>query len=117
MSDSAHKKHLFVLYAPDHTDADAPSRRLAVRPKHIEAGKQLYADGVHRLGGAMISPDTYQTDSKKMVGSFLIFEAESIEAVREIVEKDVYWTGNVWDKEKLAIIPFVAAHPFPPASA
>ena len=43
----------------------------------------------------MISPDTYDTPSRKMVGSMMVFEAENIEAVRKIVEQDVYYTGGV----------------------
>lgn len=30
-----------------------------------------------------------------MVGSMMVFEAENIEAVRKIVEQDVYYTGGV----------------------
>lgn len=32
---------------------------------------------------------------KKMIGSTLIFKAESIEEVRKLVEKDVYYTSGV----------------------
>jgi len=38
-----------------------------------------------------------------MNGSVLVFEAESAAAVRAMIEEDVYWTNNVWDKETLDI--------------
>jgi len=47
--------------------------------------------------------------SDKMNGSLLVVEAESAAAVRAIIEKDVYWASNVWDKEKLEIRSIVIA--------
>ena len=47
------------------------------------------------IGGGLLTPETYQTENKKLVGSMLIFEMESLEAVRQLVESDVYWTSNV----------------------
>ena len=43
----------------------------------------------------MIGEESHLTDAPKMEGSLIIYEAESIEAVRKIVETDVYYTGNV----------------------
>lgn len=51
----------------------------------------------------MISPETYQNpDMQKVIsGSLMVYEAESLEAVRELVENDVYYKTNVvslsWD--------------------
>ena len=42
------------------------------------------------LGGPMADP--ISDDSS---GSLLVLEAESLEAVREIVRNDPFWTGNV----------------------
>ncbi|EMD33191.1 hypothetical protein CERSUDRAFT_126342 [Gelatoporia subvermispora B] len=107
-------KFTFLVYAPDYTDAEAPQRRLAVRPKHLEGARQLVAEGVIRVGGAMLSPESIQPGAeKKMVGSTMIYEAESLEAVKKIVEEDPYYVGNVWDKEKLVILPYAAATPLP----
>ncbi|KAI0691508.1 hypothetical protein BC835DRAFT_1360226 [Cytidiella melzeri] len=117
MSEAKPKTHTFLVYAPDYTDSEASSRRLAVRPKHLERAGVMFSEGVSRIGGAMVSPDTYDTPDRKMVGSMMVFEAENIEAVRKIVEEDVYYTGGVWDKEKLVIIPWVSAHPLPAAPA
>lgn len=43
----------------------------------------------------MIGEESHLTDAPKMEGSLIIYEAESIEEVRKIVETDVYYTGNV----------------------
>ena len=109
--------HTFLLWAPDYTDADALNRRLAVRPKHFENARPLTKSGVMstyeyhptpsprrmsgsyltttELGGALIDPPTYNTSERKMIGSMIIYEAESMEAVRKIVEEDIYYTGGV----------------------
>lgn len=46
-------------------------------------------------GGALISPETYKSEQKKMIGSMLVYQAENIEAVKQIVEQDIYYTSNV----------------------
>ncbi len=38
-------KQTFVVWAPDCTDPEAFSRRLAVRPKHLEGIKSLLTQG------------------------------------------------------------------------
>jgi len=35
----------------------------------------------------------------------LIVEADSAEAVKEVVEGDLYWTQGVWNKEAAVILP------------
>jgi len=95
-------KQSFVVWAPDYPDA--LERRLAVRVQHSEGVKRLVAEGVIKLGAPMSDPT-----SDKMNGSLLVVEAESAAAVRAIIEKDVYWASNVWDKEKLEIRSIVIA--------
>lgn len=108
--------HKFIVYAPDKTDEGAFERRLAVRPKHLEVSNKMHEAGTLRkllsaypftsstycscfltgLGGAMLTPESIQLGSeKKMVGSVLIFEAETLEAVRKVVERDIYYTSGV----------------------
>lgn len=45
----------------------------------------------------MLSPESIETPTseKKMVGSVLIMEAESLAAVKKIVEEDIYYTSGV----------------------
>lgn len=49
------------------------------------------------VGGAMLTPESIAspTAEKKMIGSVIIFEADSIETVRKAIESDIYYTGNV----------------------
>jgi len=97
-STSAPAKQTFVIWAPDYTDPDAPSRRLAVREKHSEGVKHLVAEGFTKIAGPLSDPE-----SGTMNGSLIIAEAESVAAVRAVMERDIYWSNNVWDKEKMEI--------------
>jgi uncharacterized protein YciI len=36
----------------------------------------------------------FDTGSGDPSGSLIVIEAESVEAVREIIQNDPYWTGN-----------------------
>jgi len=101
------QKHLFVVWAPDYEGAY--EQRMKVRPDHLVGARQAEADGILRVGGGMLSPESLTGGERKLVGSMLLYEAESIEVVREQVEKDVYYKNPVWDKSKIVILPFVAA--------
>ncbi|KAG8883230.1 hypothetical protein FRB98_003207 [Tulasnella sp. 332] len=88
-------KHNFIVWCPDYDDAEAVSRRFAVRDQHFANATPLVKSGVVTLGGALLSPDSFAGGPTKMVGSLMIFKAETIEEVREKVENDVYYTGKV----------------------
>jgi len=53
------------------------------------------------------------TAERKVVGSTIILEAETIEEAKKLIHGDIYYTSGVWDPEKLVILPFFAATPFP----
>lgn len=48
MSDSKPQTYSFLVYAPDYTDADALSRRLAVREQHLANAKAAIQSGFLR---------------------------------------------------------------------
>ncbi|OCH93472.1 hypothetical protein OBBRIDRAFT_790178 [Obba rivulosa] len=103
----------FVVYAPDLTDTGALQRRLSVRPIHLARAKTLHESGLIKVGGALLTPESTSspTSEKKMVGSMFICEADNLETVKSMIERDVYYQNNVWDKEKIVILPFLqAAH-------
>ncbi|KAI0315627.1 hypothetical protein OF83DRAFT_1061785 [Amylostereum chailletii] len=108
-------KHKFIVYAPDKTEPGTLERRLSIRPTHIDNVKQLNKDGLILTGGAMLTPDSIAPDapSKKFFGSVVIYEATSLEEVRGHVERDVYYTSGVWDPERIIIMPFALALPWP----
>lgn len=47
------------------------------------------------IGGALVSPETYDKPEKKLVGSVMIFEAENLETIRKLIEEDIYYKTNV----------------------
>ncbi|KAI0089636.1 hypothetical protein BDY19DRAFT_889336 [Irpex rosettiformis] len=105
----------FLVVAPDYMDADASKRRNDAKDSHIEHMGKFGKAGILRAGGGMLPADNYDFSSgAKVTGSFMIFEAESIEAVKQIIEEDIFWTQSVWDHEKLQIIPFYSPLPIPP---
>jgi len=106
----------FYVYAPDYTDGDGYSRRLAVREKHLERTTHAIKSGYVKFGGALLSPESLDEagqvkPDRKLTGSTLVVQDKSIQAVREWVEGDPYYINNVWDKEKLVITPIIVAHP------
>ncbi|KAF9186703.1 hypothetical protein BGZ51_009825 [Haplosporangium sp. Z 767] len=101
VSAAANAKKQFIVIARDYQDEEAQNRRMEVRPKHLEGARALKKSGTLQLGGALLSD---HSESGKMIGSIMIFSAESEAEVAEIVEKDQYVTGKVW--EHYQILPF-----------
>ncbi|KAG0362498.1 hypothetical protein BGZ54_008594 [Gamsiella multidivaricata] len=94
-------KKQFILIARDYQDPDAPNRRATVRPKHLVGAKELKKSGMLQLGGALL---TNHSESGQMIGSVMIFNADSEEEVIKAVERDLYVTEKVW--EHYQIMPF-----------
>ncbi|KAI0800364.1 hypothetical protein C8Q74DRAFT_1191709 [Fomes fomentarius] len=107
--------HKFIVYAPDMADEGALQRRLNVRSAHLDKAREQIARGTIKVAGAMLTPDSIASPAaeKKMVGSVFICEADSLEAVRQLVESDVYYESGVWDREKLLILPLALATSLP----
>ncbi|KAG0041427.1 hypothetical protein BGZ83_001826 [Gryganskiella cystojenkinii] len=95
VSAALNEKKQFIVIAHDYTDADALKRRLSVRETHLVGARALKKDGTLQLGGALL---TDHTESGKMIGSIMIFNAENIQEVKDLVEKDQYVKGKVWGK-------------------
>ncbi|TFK25551.1 hypothetical protein FA15DRAFT_590427 [Coprinopsis marcescibilis] len=107
--------HKFFVYTPDKSEDGTFERRLGVRPQHLEVAHERNLAGIVKLGGAVLTPESIASPSaqRKMIGSVFIFEAESLEDVKKMIEGDVYYTSGVWDPEKIVILPFVNATPLP----
>lgn len=58
--------------------------------------------GLIVLGGAMLEEPIKEGVPPKMKGSVLMCVADTEEEVVERVKKDVYYTNDVWDKEKVS---------------
>lgn len=117
-SASVPRSHTYLVWAPDYADDGALARRMTVRPRHFITANKLIKQGIlseqRRLGrveyaassltrsfievaGGLITPESQDAApaDKKFVGSVLLYEADSIEEVRKLVEQDLYWTENV----------------------
>ena len=55
--------------------------------------------------GAIFSEHPQEGKDAQFLGSVVVYTGESTEAVRSIIENDVYATSGVWDLAKAQIIP------------
>ena len=91
----------YLVIARDGTDDEAPARRRAVRPTHLEAIQPLVDAGNVLVGGAILS------EADEMVGSMLLVEFPDRADVEAWIEGDPYVTGDVW--RDVEVHPFRAA--------
>ncbi|KAK9763608.1 hypothetical protein K7432_009555 [Basidiobolus ranarum] len=88
----------YLVIAKDFIDEEAISRRLATRDSHLTRCRELYKDKLMLAAGALKSDDS---DYGKMLGSCHIYEAESIQEVKDLISKDPYLVGRVWEDVKI----------------
>ena len=112
-------KQTFIIWAPDYTAEDVLPRRQSLLQKHLEGIYALAAKGwfsacsifnacsllyftqcIAESGGYTVTPETTTNPvpERKVTGSMLIVEDESVEAVRKLIEADCYWTENIVSK-------------------
>ena len=91
----------YVIHAFDGTDSEALSRRLAVRRAHFENMSPYKAAGNFILGGAMLD------EEGKMIGSTVVMQFESDEALQSYLDSEPYVKHKVWLDVK--IFPFKTA--------
>jgi uncharacterized protein YciI len=82
----------FLVLAYDNTDADAPARRQAHRPAHIDNINKAKADGHLIVGGAMLN------DAGAMIGSALILDFADHAALDAWLRADPFSVERVWDR-------------------
>ena len=80
----------FLIIAYDGTDARAKERRLQAREAHLAGAKAMIEAGKFINGGAILD------DNGEMIGSTLIMDFESREALDQWITNDPYTTGGVW---------------------
>ncbi|KAJ8099367.1 hypothetical protein POJ06DRAFT_256787 [Lipomyces tetrasporus] len=101
------EKYEYVAIIPD--KADALERRVAVRAKHLENVKKMFADGTMVSGGVYMDGPVIEGTTPSFKGSVVNIIAESVEQVKEILSIDPYTVNDVWDWEKAQIFNFVCA--------
>jgi uncharacterized protein len=80
----------FLIIGRDGSDADAPARRQAARPDHIEGLKARHAAGEVVEVGALLN------DEGAPIGSAMIGEFPDIAAARAYVAAEPYTRAGVW---------------------
>ncbi len=80
----------FLVTAYDGTDAGAMDRRMAVRSQHMELVKAMKQEGRYLYAAAILD------DAEKMIGSVLLVDFPSREALDEWLKIEPYVTGDVW---------------------
>ncbi|KAJ3369618.1 hypothetical protein GGF31_005135 [Allomyces arbusculus] len=92
----------FLVTLPDYTDKDALARRMAARPKHLAHAAELQQQGIVMAGGAILDKPS---EDGKMQGSVMLYNAESLDHVHELLKTDPYVLGRVWDYDNATITP------------
>ncbi|MGI9508857.1 MAG: YciI family protein [Geminicoccaceae bacterium] len=93
----------WLIIARDGNDQDAPKRRLAARPAHLENAAKLQTAGHLLIGGALID------DDGAMIGTAAIAQFATRAELDEWLQTDPYVTGNVW--QDIEVHPYrVAPH-------
>lgn len=92
---------LFLVIARDGNDSEAPQRRQAVREAHLQGIQEAVASGLLQVGGAFLN------DEGRMIGSMLLVEAESRQALESYLKADIYSRAGVW--QAFEIYPFKRA--------
>ncbi|MGI4020376.1 MAG: YciI family protein [Janthinobacterium lividum] len=91
----------YLINALDFTDENALERRMQARPAHLENVKEAKNKGHYLIGGALLN------NQKQMIGSAMIVQFETPEALQEWLNNDPYIKGKVWDH--IEIKPFKVA--------
>lgn len=68
---------------------------------HLEKLKPAVESGFWVFGGAMLEDKPKEGEGLKIKGSIMLAVASSEEEVREMLKKDVYGQGQVWDMDKV----------------
>ncbi|CCG80656.1 YCII-related domain protein [Taphrina deformans PYCC 5710] len=97
----------FLCILPDFPGAQ--SKRMEVRPKHLENALNLNAKNVVPFAGAMLAAHVESGQVPSFKGSVLVVRASSEEECRSILQQDVYVSAQVWDMDSAQIIPFKTA--------
>lgn len=82
----------FIVTGYDGTDAEAPSRRLAVRANHLKLVEESVSRGEQILGAAILD------DEGNMRGSLMVMDFPSRAMLDAWLAREPYVTGNVWQK-------------------
>lgn len=82
----------FMITAYDGKDEMALERRLAAREEHLKLVEKLFDEKKYLYGMAILD------ENEKMIGSCVVVDFPSREAVEEYLSIEPYVRGNVWQE-------------------
>ena len=82
----------FIITGHDGSDEKAMERRMSVREAHMQGVAEMVKQKKLLFAAAMLN------DEGSMIGSTMIVDFESREAIDEYLKTEPYVTGNVWRK-------------------
>jgi hypothetical protein len=82
----------FLVTLYDGTDAEAPARRQAARPAHLDGLKDNVASGRLVFGGPIFD------EAQNPIGSFLLADCADRAALDALIANDPYTRRNVWQR-------------------
>lgn len=86
----------FIVTGYDGTDENALERRMAAREDHLVMAKEMADSGCWLFAAAMLD------DDQKMVGSVIVCEFESKQALKtQWLDKEPYVLGRVWERVEI----------------
>jgi len=91
----------YLVTAYDYTDSEALKRRMNVRPHHLDGAKMLKENGNYITGGAILN------EQGNMIGSVMILQFETEEALEVWKQSEPYITQQIW--ESVDVKPFRVA--------
>ncbi len=92
----------YMIYAEDHEDS--LSKRMQVRPDHIERLHILKEEGRLLIAGPNPILDTMEPNDAGFSGSLIVAEFESLEHAQQWAASDPYVHGKVY--KKVTVKPF-----------
>jgi uncharacterized protein len=82
----------FLVTIYDGIDAEAPARRQATRPAHLDGLNGNVASGKLVFGGPIFD------EAQKPIGSFLLADCVDRAELDAMIANDPYTKGNVWQR-------------------
>ena len=91
----------FLVTLYDGTDAEAPARRQAARPAHLEGLTGNVAAGKLVFGGPIFD------EAQKPVGSFLLANCSNRAELDAMIANDPYTRAKVWQRVEVKSVRLV----------
>ncbi len=98
----------WLIIARDGRDPEAPARRRAARPAHLENAARLQAKGYRLVGGALTD------EAGAMIGSAAVAQFATRAELDQWLRTDPYVTGGVWQDIEVIAYRVAPHYDFPP---